>query len=105
MLTIAICDDDIQFCKTLRQMIQHELQARNTDAETEVFLTGEEMCKAFAKKHFDLIFLDIELTGINGVSVGQILRQTAQDMQLVLKDMQCPKKARKRKKPKKAVKT
>lgn len=83
MLKIAICDDDIQFCKTLRQMIQYEMQARDMVSETEVFLTGEEMCRAFAARHFDLIFLDIELAGINGVSVGHILRQTAQDMQLV----------------------
>ncbi len=82
-MNIAICDDDAKFCETLRQMIRCELQIMQIDTDIQVYLTGEELCQAFAQTHFDLIFLDIELTGINGVGVGQILRQTAQAIQIV----------------------
>lgn len=83
MLSIAICDDDTRFCKALQQIVQHYLQSVNAESSIEIYLTGEELCTAFEQLHFDLIFLDIELTGINGVGVGQILRQKTQEVQII----------------------
>ncbi|MDE6088065.1 MAG: LytTR family DNA-binding domain-containing protein [Oscillospiraceae bacterium] len=83
MLEIAICDDDTKFCKVLRQMVQHYLQSVNAESNIEIYCTGEELCTAFGHSRFDLIFLDIELTGMNGVGVGQILRQKTQEVQIV----------------------
>lgn len=82
-MTVAICDDDAKFCDTLCQAVHLYLHNANIDADVHIYLTGEDLCEAFSQTHFDLIFLDIELTGINGVGVGQILRQTAQDVQIV----------------------
>lgn len=83
MLTIAICDDDKRFCKALQHIVQQYLQSVNVESSIEIYLTGEELCTAFGQLHFDLIFLDIELTGINGVGVGQILRQKTQEVQII----------------------
>lgn len=82
-MTVAICDDDTKFCNALYQAVQTYLRAANVDADVQTYLTGEDLCEAFAEVNFDLIFLDIELTGINGVGVGQMLRQSAQDVQIV----------------------
>ena len=82
-MTVAICDDDAKFCDALCQAVQTYLHSANMDEDIQIYLTGEDLCEAFAQTHFDLIFLDIELIGINGVGVGQMLRQTAQDVQII----------------------
>lgn len=82
-MTVAICDDDAKFCDALCQAVQTYLYNTKIDADVHIYLTGEDLCEAFAEAHFDLIFLDIELTDINGVGVGQMLRQSAQDVQIV----------------------
>lgn len=44
--------------------------------DVEVFCSGVELCKFIQREHdFDLIFLDIEMTEVNGVEVGQIIRE------------------------------
>ena len=82
-MTATICDDDPKFCDMLCQALQNYLHNTNIDADIHIYLTGEDLCESFAQTHFDLIFLDIELTGINGVGVGQMLRQMSQDVQII----------------------
>lgn len=84
-MIIAICDDDVKFCNTLNQLIQTYLHSVSLEAKVKMYLTGEELCQAFQEQHdIDLIFLDIELTGMNGVGVGQFLRQSNHnDIQIV----------------------
>lgn len=83
MLKIAICDDDAKFCNGFQQMLHRYFQMIDAETSIEIYLTGESLCSDFSQTHYDLIFLDIELTGINGVGVGQILRQQSQEVQIV----------------------
>ena len=76
MLKIAICDDDAKFCKNFQRMLTRCFEAIETEIDIKIYLTGEALCADFSQTQHDLIFLDIELTGINGVNAGQILRQT-----------------------------
>lgn len=66
-MNIAICDDDVNFCQTLFKMVQVYLQNANLDAQLHIFASGEELCQAMQHKQIALVFLDIELTGMNGV--------------------------------------
>ncbi len=83
-MIIAICDDDEVFCRTLYQMVRIYMQNANLDAQLRLFASGEELCHAMQHEQITLVFLDIELTGMNGVDVGQVLRHSQHsDVQIV----------------------
>lgn len=78
MYRIAICDDNIMVCSEIERYLQEYAKEESlNDIETEVFLSGEELCRVIQSDSnaFHMIFLDIELGGMNGISVGNILRE------------------------------
>lgn len=83
MLKIAICDDDAKFCESFQRMLNHYFETIEAEISLKIHLTGEALCASFSQTKYDLIFLDIELTGINGVNAGQILRQQSKEVQIV----------------------
>lgn len=64
-------------------MLHRYFQTIEAEINIKIYLTGEALCSDFSQTNYDLIFLDIELTGINGVGAGQILRQQSQQVQIV----------------------
>lgn len=73
MYRVAICDDDPEICSELKEILErtHGLP----ELEIRTFYAGEPLCDAVRKGMlFDLYILDIELPQINGVTVGQELR-------------------------------
>ena len=73
MFRIAICDDDILFCSQLESMILAYYIF--TDIEIDVFEDGKTLfLRCQQGEHYDLIFLDIEMIGLNGVSTGLKIR-------------------------------
>ena len=80
MLRIAICDDDKLICQQLEDMLYNICKNINEKLETEVFYSGEELCRFLIQANrFDIIFLDIELREINGVEVGKEIRDEYND--------------------------
>lgn len=80
MLRIAICDDEKAICCQLESMLADIGENVNKSVEIEVFFSGEELCRfLFGGHKYDLIFLDIELSQINGVEVGKKIREELND--------------------------
>lgn len=78
MFKIAICDDDRKFCSQLEAMILNYYNS--SDIEIEIFETGENLYESLTNnKLYDLIFLDIEMLGINGVETGLKIRNELQN--------------------------
>lgn len=78
-LKIAICDDDIHIQFSIEGHLQQILKGYGIEAEIECFDSGDELCEIYEKGRFDLIFLDIEFEGKNGVEVGRYIRETVGD--------------------------
>lgn len=75
MYQIAICDDDETFCWRTEEYIKTYCKKHNLKAETQVFNSGITLLEYIERERpFDLLLLDIEMDGLNGVSVGQKLR-------------------------------
>lgn len=69
-MKIAVCDDN----RDDLQILSQYLKKYNTDYEISLFNNGSELLKASKEQCFDLVFLDIEMDGPDGIEVGQMLR-------------------------------
>jgi len=78
-IKIAVCDDDIQIQFSVEGFLQHLLKEYGIASEIECFDLGDKLCEVYEKGKFDLIFLDIEFEGKNGVEVGRYIRETVGD--------------------------
>ncbi|MFV0496835.1 MAG: LytR/AlgR family response regulator transcription factor [Candidatus Fimivivens sp.] len=73
MFRIAICDDDRKLSSQLETMILDHYDS--SGMEIDVFDCGEHLCRSLKNdKIYDLVFLDIELLGIDGVETGLKIR-------------------------------
>lgn len=72
MWSIAICDDEEQVHKE----IVHLLQMNGAeDCQVEHFTNGADLLQSAVSKQYDLIYLDIQMPGLNGVETARALRQ------------------------------
>lgn len=78
-LKIAVCDDEYKIQFMMEEFLQTILDEYAIEAEVECYSSGEEFCRSFDKGKFDLIFLDIEYAGMNGVEIGKYIREEVGD--------------------------
>lgn len=80
MLRIAICDDEAAIGGYIEKVVLASRKIIEDTIKVEVFISGERMIQYIKNEHaFDLIFLDIQLEGLNGVKVGEIIRNELND--------------------------
>ena len=77
MIRIAIVDDE----KVIREQIKKLIEIRQTDCEIDAYGTGEDLLKA--GKGYDIVFLDIQMDGMNGIDTARALRQNAENTVLI----------------------
>lgn len=85
MLKIGICDDERDMRFALRCKLERILEPRAVDCELYEFSAGDRLLD-WNKKHagvLDLIFLDIEMDGINGMETAKALRAVDKSVQMV----------------------
>lgn len=66
MIRIAIVDDE----KVIREQIKKLIEKKQTDCNVNAYETGEELL-AEGKK-FDVVFLDIQMEGMNGIDTARV---------------------------------
>lgn len=80
MFKVAICDDNEAICNEIEQIIEGYLLTEKIKYEMDIFTSGEELIESLQEKErFDLMYLDIELDSINGVTVGKYIREELLD--------------------------
>jgi len=75
MFSIAICDDDKVVCSDIDSI----LEDYNSNFNIRIFHSGEQLLKYLVNNYVDLIFLDIEMSKLNGIDVGRKLRDEIQN--------------------------
>lgn len=75
ILEIAICDDNIQDRRILNMQLDKYFEQQKFVYNIDVFTSGKELKQQMLEKHYDLIFLDIELMKESGVEVGKFIRE------------------------------
>ena len=77
LISIAIVDDE----KVIREQIKKLIEKRQTDCEIDTYGTGEDLLKA--ERGYDIVFLDIQMEGMNGIDTARALRQKTEDIILI----------------------
>lgn len=82
MFSVAICDNEAVICSSLEKTIleYEQIKYGKTKSNIEMFYDGNKLIEYITQgNRFDLIFLDIEMNGINGVEVGKYIRKQMND--------------------------
>jgi DNA-binding LytR/AlgR family response regulator len=78
-IKIAVCDDDIEICSHIENILMAILTHKFSKYEVDIFYSGEKLCKEMDRTKYDLVFLDIELPQMNGVEIGKYIREIKKD--------------------------
>ncbi len=85
MYNLGICDDAKGTCAELEKIILDYAQKRNQKINVDVWYSGESLCEDLKKnEQYDLLFLDIELDKMDGVRVGEFIRNELEDYKLMI---------------------
>ena len=76
-MEIAVVDDE----KTIREHICALIEEHQPENCIEAYATGEELLAS--GKRFDIVFLDIQMDGINGIEAARSLRERQGDIVLI----------------------
>ena len=76
-MRIAICDDE----KNIRELIANKVAKQYPDAEISFFQSGEELL--LVDESIDILFLDIQMSGIDGMETARELRKKDKSVILV----------------------
>ena len=73
MIKVAICEDDLFYLEKEKKLVESYLYRCGISSEIVTFTSSEELVKTYANS-FDIIFLDIELSGMSGIDAAKWLR-------------------------------
>ena len=85
MLKFAVCDDEKEVRDYLSSRIHDALAAEDLDGRVETFSGAQALVRLYEeeKAEFDLLFLDITMPGLDGLTAAKRIREKNKDVMLV----------------------
>lgn len=80
-MRIAICDDEINVTDQIKRIVEEYAFEKKIVVIIDIFQSGKELLEK--EKHFDAIFLDIDMKGMNGITIAKELRETDTDVKII----------------------
>ncbi len=81
-LRIAICDDESQICEVMRDKIQKYYFTEKVNLSIQTFSSGEKVLESNLD-HIDVLFLDVDMPGIDGLKTAKTIRKKNKDMIII----------------------
>lgn len=81
-MRIAICDDESQICELIQDKIQKYCFEKEQRHSIQVFDSGEKVLESDLS-HIDVLFLDVDMPGMNGLETAKAIRERNKDMIIV----------------------
>ena len=78
---IAICDDEEKYRITLKTILDKLLT--NIDYNIDTFDDGNNLYEAFSGTTYDLVFLDIEMPAVDGITLAKKIRSRSENVFIV----------------------
>ncbi len=82
MIKIGICDDEPIILEILDELIEECLLEMKAEGEIILFHSGDEVLEEI--ESLDILFLDIEMPGMDGIEVGHKIKNYKTDCNIVL---------------------
>ena len=80
-MRIAVCDDEKIFAQSLSKRLE---TLGSGELLISVFLSGSELVREMTSgRHYDAVFLDIEMPGLNGLDAARKLRELGGELSIV----------------------
>ncbi len=84
-MKVIICDDEKSTCAMLEQKLLRYSYEKGVKLDIEVFFSGDSLVDYLYKGNgVDILFLDIEIPGINGIIVGDYIRRVMENEQIFI---------------------
>jgi len=80
---IGICEDDTFFIDTLKAAIQNYGQLKSLSIQITTYLSGDALLADYHTRHFNLLILDVEMPGPNGIEVAAQIRHFDEDVVII----------------------
>lgn len=80
-MRIAVCDDEEKFRVQAKEMI--DKLAGSLDVIVDAYSDGRKLLEAFDKKPYDVLFLDIEMPVMDGITLAKKLRERSDSIYIV----------------------
>ena len=80
-MRIAICDDEEKYRIALKTVLDKLLN--NIDYNIDTFDDGNNLYEAFAESPYDLVFLDIEMPAVDGITLAKKIRARSENVYIV----------------------
>lgn len=83
MIQIAVCDDNKTSLKIVSESVSGIFELHGIEVKTTLFSTAKALFEGIGKNVFDLILLDIELPGVDGIKLGRTIRKNGNDCDII----------------------
>lgn len=84
MINIAVCDDDMRTASLIESLLLDLISSTGAKAEVEIYSDGEVLFTDIRKGiQYDLIYLDIEMQNLDGISLAHKLRKNNYDLLII----------------------
>ena len=79
MLRTAVCDDDKTFLKQFARAVSECFESKGLKAGVSTFSDSSMLLEVHGEQPFDVVFLDIDMPGINGFGAAKSIAERSRD--------------------------
>ena len=83
MISLAIVEDDPKDLENLLSLLERFRKEKGEDIELLCYSNGEAFLEAFHRKPCDLVFLDVQLKGMDGMKVASRIREDNKEVAII----------------------
>lgn len=83
-MNIYICEDDPKDAERLNRLLMRYSEGRGENIEIQTLSSGEDLLASMQDKAADVIFLDINMNGMDGIETAGNIRERFADVPIVL---------------------